>query len=60
MHRIRWCICAVVYPSNIRYSKRFFQLYSPILENFQQVAENLKNGNLQQVAEKFSKSYRMV
>ena len=39
-------------PSNIRYSKRFFQLYSPVLENFQQVAENLKNGNLQQVAEK--------
>ena len=26
-------------PSNIRYSKRFFQLYSPVLENLQQVAE---------------------
>ena len=26
-------------PSNVRYSKRFFQLYSPVLENLQQVAE---------------------
>jgi len=39
-------------PSNIRYSKRFFQLYSPVLENLQQVAEKLKRENLQQVAEK--------
>ena len=39
-------------PSNIRYSKRFFQLYSPVLENLQQAAEKLKRENLQQVAEK--------
>ena len=39
-------------PSNIRYSKRFFQLYSPIIENLQQVAEKLEHRNFQQVAEK--------
>ena len=32
-------------PSNIRYSKRFFQLYSPVLENLQQVAENWLSEN---------------
>ena len=39
-------------PSNIRYSKRFFQLYSSIIENLQQVAEKLEQRNFQQVAEK--------
>lgn len=39
-------------PSNIRYSKRFFQLYSSIIENLQQVAEKLEQRFFQQVAEK--------
>lgn len=38
-------------PSNIRYAKRFFELYSPIHANFQQVAENFRQEKLQQLAE---------
>ena len=37
-------------PSNIRYSKRFYQLYSSILENLQQVDEKLLGEGSQQVA----------
>lgn len=39
-------------PSNIRYSKRFFELYSSVYQNFQQLAEDFDTKNLQQVAEK--------
>lgn len=39
--------------SNIRYTKRFYELYSSF-SNFQQVAENSAIENLQQPAEKFN------
>jgi len=39
--------------SNIRYTKRFYELYSSS-SNFQQLAENSATENLQQPAEKFN------
>ena len=38
-------------PSNLRYTKRFYLLYNELVGNFQQLAENSDDTNLQQLAE---------
>ena len=38
-------------PSNLRYTKRFYLLYNELVGNFQQIAENSDDTNLQQLAE---------